>query len=373
MQKRGMASIKPAALGGFKSYNPNEHTMVSKAVKAAMENSWITKDGWKPSFSPSSFPLCSIKSWMKIYRGEALGYYESEKGFGSSFFTEIGHVVHETVQFFLGDSALQWGDWKCKNKKCIKYKEGQPVYNKKGKRISKGKMTRTATTKNKCPKCKERMGYEEVKIMFKGIKGYVDGIFMYPDGSVWVVDYKTTSMSKVEKGACLDKKHLIQVPAYALALEDNYDLDVRGYSLVYIPRDRPFAFVEHAEEFNNKQRKIIIKQLKKEIKGWKAVQKTIDDSNLERIIEAKPCATENEYRRCMHSFDDCPMLSVCFSDSRLRKSLRTWKDAHDSGKVPELLKFDDAVQVICNKDYKKMKGLGLKTRNAVKRPIHRSF
>jgi hypothetical protein len=137
-----------------------------------------------------------------------------------AYYVTVGIAVHEVMQTYLSQSGSFLADYECKE--CdTKY----PL-----------------SYRHEC--CGFPTSYNEVSIDIKtkrgGIQGHVDGIFKDSQGRLWVVDFKTSSLSaapsKVNKAPPGYRR---QVRAYAYLLKKQYDLDIYGMMLVYLPRDNP--------------------------------------------------------------------------------------------------------------------------------------
>lgn len=346
-------------------YNPNAASWVSRKFQECIDSGYLVP-GRKPRLLPSSFPSCSVLNWMKMYRGEKAGFFDT-KQFSMEYYTGVGNTVHEISQHFMGITGVQYGHWKCINKDCTKGQAAMETRMPDGRLIKEGKFTRTFTTKNTCPKCKRPMFYCEVKVEFgvgdRRVPGYIDGIWKLPKsmgGGYWVVDYKTTSMKKLERSEYPEKKHLWQLPIYCKILEEKYGMKIQGFSLIYVPRDNPRNFYEHAEEWNDRWRELSTERLTEEQDRFVALAKDMKKDQFKRCIKTKPCSSEGEYYQKMHTFDDCPMLDVCFSQRELKRKLEKWKIAVDEGKLSDC-DFSTAIEVFDNLQRRDKKGLGLAT------------
>lgn len=350
------------------NFNPNSDSWVSKTFNECLESSFLHPLGRGPELRPSSFPQCSVKVWMQKYRGETLGHHIGERKFSMDYFTGVGTAVHEISQLFMGLTGVQFGHWKCLNVKCKHGKAACDIKAADGTMIKEGKLTRKFTTNNICPRCKLPMFYIELEVTYKGLKGHIDGVWKIPKklgGGYWVVDYKTTGMKKVEKGSekFPEKKHLSQLPVYAYILKKKYKMDIKGFSLIYMPRDNPFCFYEYNQPWSDKWDRHSRKVIKQNVQRYKAVMSDLENDTFEESIYHKPCSCEREYRKTMHGYEDCPMLDVCFSPNKLRKRLKQWKKIHDKGLLQETT-FEQTLEIIKNEDYQKL-GVSKQTKHKV--------
>lgn len=336
-------------------FNPNEGSFVSDVMREAIATPIYNRTGMKPKPRPSSFPTCSLLLWMGRFRGESFGYYFGQQEFGMEYYTNVGNVLHEKAQYFVGTTGVQFGDWKCLNRKCDHGIAAFNTTNAEGRVIKEGKITATDTTNNMCPKCDTPMLYVEKRVEYKGIIGYVDGIWEIPKsqgGGYWIIDYKTTSMRKIEAGKYPEKAHVSQLPFYAHVLSKKYKMDIKGFSLIYMPRDNPASFLEYSEKWNDKWKKKGKNIAKREARNLRIMEDGIESGSYEEAVSCKACKSETEYFKKMHGYDECPMLSVCFSERKLTARLDDWVEAHTTGKTPKEVGFSEAVKVLSYGEYK---------------------
>lgn len=336
-------------------YNPNRNAPMSKLVAEAMDGSVMLPRGRGPEFRPSSFPSCPILNWMKLYRFKKLGNIESEYYFNMQYYTSVGTTVHEKIQYFMGFTGKMWGHWKCINPKCPEALKAADKRDAIGNMIEEGKPTRRCTTNNICPECGEPMLYIEFTIKFRGTTGHIDGIIKLDNGKWIVMDFKTTSMKKVLNNAFPEKKHLHQLPFYTYVLEKKYGkkygMKIDEFSLIYIPRDNPRAFVEYREKWNDNWRVRCAKRFESESEKWEAVWSDLESETFKEVVANKPCSCPADYKNKMHGFGDCVMQEYCFSPVKLRNALTAWKSLHTSSKIPRLQTFENVVKLISHDSY----------------------
>ena len=240
---RSLGDIKPKS--GMKVFNPNADTWVSQIFEDCIGSGYTHKNGRSPALRPSSFPSCSVINLMKYIQGDAAGHFEERHEFRMEYYTYVGTIVHEVSQLFMGLSGVQYGHWKCINPKCKHGIAAQDIKTANGYMVKEGKLTREFTTNNICPnkKCKTPMFYIELEVVYgkgnKKICGHIDGVWKIPKelgGGYWIIDYKTSSMKKIEAGEYPEKKHLYQLPIYAYILKKKYGMDIKGFSLIYIKK-----------------------------------------------------------------------------------------------------------------------------------------
>lgn len=353
-----------------KNANPNKYSPVSKIIQAALDVEYILPGQRTPQLRPSSFPKCPILDWMKILRHRTVGYLEETKSFGNTYFAEVGTVAHEIIQHYIGNTQKVYGDWKCINTECSHGQDAMDIFNAEGKCIRKGKLTRTKTTNNLCPECERPMHYEELEITMNGITGHVDCILVFDKDNWWVVDYKTTMKSKVLEGKLPEHKHIYQLMAYCYILKFEYGLPIKGFSLVYMPRDNPFYFYEYTEAFElDRHHNKALRILKGEKIKWIATKKTLKTNDLSHIIEAKPCADREQYDEEINYYTPCPLLDICFQPKKLQTYLEKYQQAHVNGATPKMEKFTHVVNVISRHSYNELRAKYAKPKKRRKRRV----
>jgi hypothetical protein len=146
---------------------------------------------------------------------------------------------------------------------------------------------------------------EEHTVQWKGSLGHVDEILLLDkkSKSVYILDYKTTSLSNVNKPD--PAGYLAQISSYAVALKDS-GYKVVGYALVYIPRDNPFKFrvspyvFDEAAEYKARKR----------LTGWKesfdSASKVKSLDSALRLLDTRPC---EHGLKAAHA--ECPHASNC--------------------------------------------------------------
>jgi hypothetical protein len=307
--------------GGFPVRKSKAKSVVGRLYDQAMENEYTTVQGRRPEYRPSSFPLCSILTYMKLVQGASLGHFESSRSASGDYFTSVGTIAHENIQFHMGFSGKIFGDWKCRNMACKKGLRGRNLFDAAGNLVRKGRLTRKNTTEHKCPKCSHPMEYVEKEISYKGLKGHIDCIVKMADGTYWVADYKTCTKNKLESGKLPAKAHLKQLPSYCWVLQKKYGMTIAGFSLLYFSRDNPFNYFEHAEEWTEKWNKKCENLIKQERIKFRAGVASFRSMNPAEAIKHKPCNTLAFYEKEMAYYTECPMLSVCFNPKKLKKAL----------------------------------------------------
>lgn len=291
-----------------------------KLYEQAMENMYLT-EGRRPEYRPSSFPLCSILVYMRLIKGTSVGRFESERSAAGDYFTSVGTTAHENIQFHMGFSGKVFGDWSCRNRACAKGRRALDLYDAKGQLVRKGKLTTKNSTNNLCPKCSSPMEYVEKEINFNGLKGHIDCIIELSDGTYWVMDYKTSTKTKLESNKLPQKAHMKQIPAYCYVLRKKYKMKVVGFSVLYFSRDNPFNFYEHAERWSKEWTETCKTMIAQERLKFKSAVKSFKNLDPTLAIKHKPCKTLAFYEKEVAYYSECPMLDVCFNSRKLAGAL----------------------------------------------------
>lgn len=316
--------------GAFPPRRSKATSIAGKLYEQAMENAFSAKNGRRPEYRPSSFPLCSVLVFMRLVKGASTGYFESDRSAAGDYFTSVGTIAHENIQFHMGFSGKIFGDWKCMNRSCKRGARGLDLYDASGKMVRPGKLTRKNSVNNVCPKCGHAMEYIEKEINYKGLKGHIDCIIKLSDGRYWVADYKTTTKNKMNSGKLPQKVHLKQLPAYCWVLKKKYKMDIAGFSLLYFSRDNPFNFLEYSEHWSEKWDKRCSAMIKHERIKFKAGVTSFERLNPTQAIKHKPCKTLAFYEKEIAYYTECPMLGVCFNDKKLKRTLKSHVERYPS-------------------------------------------
>lgn len=318
------STIKPKK-AAFTGRKPNViASMFGRLYETTMEQSITTQYGRGPEYRPSSFPVCSILTMLRLARGAHLGHFETAMTTSGGFFTSVGTAAHENIQYYIGQSGKVWGDWKCRNPRCQKRHDAQDLFNEQGECWRKGKLTRKNTTNNKCPKCAHPMEYVEKCINYKGLKGHIDCIVKLEGGGWWVADYKTSTKFQITnaRSKLPHKAHLKQIPTYCYVLQKKYKMQIKGFSILYLSRDNPFMFHEHAEYWDKRWMLRVRDIIKGERRKFAAGVKSFIDREVKTAIKHKPCSCLEQYEKEMAFYDPCPMLDICFRPG-FSKELKT--------------------------------------------------
>lgn len=286
-----------------------------------MDSNIITPNGRGPEYRPSSFPICPILVHMQFLQAAENGFYQSNMSAGGGYFTTVGTAAHENIQYYMGQTRKVFGDWKCRNSKCQKHHDARDLYDEKGVMYRKGKLTTKNTTNNLCPECGIACEYVEKCIDYFGLKGHIDCIYEMPDGTYWVLDYKTTTKGLMEGNKLPKREHLMQVPTYCYVLEKKYKMKISGFSLLYLSRDNPYQFKEKAERWGERRRNETKKLIIQQKKIYRSAVNSFIQNKPELAIKCKPCKAPDDYERLMPAYEPCPMEKVCFNKRSLTDNM----------------------------------------------------
>lgn len=320
---RGFGSVPRRRRSGPDN-NKGVNSIAGTLYAQAMNGTRTTVRGRVPAVRPSSFPMCPILTWKKFVKGTSLEEFREEESCGGHYFTKVGTIAHENIQYWMGMNGKMYGHWKCINPTCAEYPATLDLYDKKGKLVRPGKNTLEETTQNECPCCLEPMEYIELEIVYKGICGHVDGVIMLDDGTVWVIDYKTTTRTKIDSGKLPERVHLKQLPAYCYILQERYGMKVSGFSLLYLTRDNPYNFLDAAFPWNQSWKLKAKALLANEATKYIAALDDYVNQEVKQIIKAKPCMDKYFYTTEMSPYADCPHAAdgSCFEPKKLKKQLK---------------------------------------------------
>lgn len=269
---------------------------------------------------PSSYPWCGLEQAYceaKDIKPRAFDMY-------GDLYTGVGTVVHEVVQDYLGHRGSMYGEWACK---------GCGVMQRTIKK--KGKLSTPIKCPTKCPECGHtQFKYEELGIKFgKWTYGHLDGLIEL-DGKLFVVDYKTTSPEKNKQHRQHGNvypylKNRAQIESYCVYLEQEYNVKIHGWILVYVSRDnflKDYVTVMGIVDEEEKER--LLKKYKIYDKAYGRVHKLREgyDSKLwAKLIKHKPCSSMADYKLNMFDgFDMCPLAKdgTCFNKARLKNEIK---------------------------------------------------
>lgn len=326
----GSISVKRGKFGASKSFGPRPvvaKSVAGKLYAEAMESVHTDVNARPPVLRPSSFPLCSVLVYHDLMVGTSTGKFKRDMSAGGGYFTSVGTAAHTNIQFYIGKSGKVFGHWKCINNLCPEFHKARDKWKRvddKWKLIH-GKPTLKNTTNNVCPYCKFDMEYVELTVKHKKVEGHIDCVIMLDPKRkrIWVADYKTCTKNKIENARTKlpERSHLRQLPSYCYILEEKYGYKVEGFSLIYICRDNPWIFYEHAEPWTDAWRKRAMHELKLERVRYRSGVDAYIERDKSIAIGQKPCKSLAHYEKEMGFFDPCPLVDVCFHKKTLESAL----------------------------------------------------
>lgn len=297
-------------------YEVKDRSRIGRLIDIALDVTVPEKRWPKKRVSPSMFPICSVQEYARRLYEKHNKFLSGENGTMLNIFAKAGTGMHESIQNALGDTGQMVGHWKCTNTDCPEYVKTKSVYEN-GVRVKKGKYTRKHTCNNICPKCKKKMAYSELKVLYKSLKGFVDGLIDNLDGTYSLIDLKSTTVKKAGDGTFFVKYHRFQIATYAYILKKRYGYNIVDYTLVYVPRDNPKNFVEKTFKFDEEESKTAYEFMMTQIRAWDAVIKSVRKQDPSYAIAKKPCKSPEFYWDEFHTYDACPFVDQCFISTRL--------------------------------------------------------
>lgn len=307
-----MAKSVKALLPELKNY-------ITTAMNDAVVSVPNTRIKRQLELHPSGFPYCAIRTLYDELQGAPPAYVE--ESFSGSYFTSVGTLVHSLIQTFMGLGGRVWGHWKCSHKHCS-YQDLE-----------------TLSVYHDCPVCGHNCDYEEIAFKVDNLDGHMDCLFEDKDGDFWIVDYKTTLLLKAQKHAkdglalASNVTYRSQQRAYCTLAHRKYGkshgIKPKGWILVFLPRDIPFQFVFHGEDVTPDDKRETWERICNDIEAHDIVLDATDFSEIEHLIETKPCRSMAQYRAEMDNpYSPCPLTAVCFSkgNKQLTKTIRNEMD-----------------------------------------------
>lgn len=264
---------------------------------------------------PSSFPFCPLAYAHEFGTrppDEDLAMVET---FGSSYYLSAGHVFHESLQRWLGNSLHLIGDWKCKHEDC-------------------GHIHPCQTMPPKCQECGHPYTlYQELGGQYgRRIHWHTDGVWVDPDtGLFYVIDFKSTSMRLIEhhrkQGLFPYSTNRFQIEAYIPMVEENYKIKIAGWMLIYAPRDNPnYAsnLVIVGDETDEERKEELKRRIDLADKGF-IIARKINTPKQEQVLNwvynNKLCEDNSFYQENIHDkWNPCPLAGVCFNGKKKTKT-----------------------------------------------------
>lgn len=265
---------------------------------------------------PSSFPYCALWHVHDIFKNGGIPTTQEEDYF-MQYYTGLGSFKHELMQDWLGKGKQIYGNWEC-------------IHAQRKKNPCKGR--RKFSVYKECPKCGSEMKYHELSIKFgKYTHGHLDGIFFYK-GKYYIIDYKTTGEYKLfqhKSGRKIEFPfgyNKAQIESYCYYVAKQYGVEISGWILIYVSRDKSFRnYVNVGEALTKESRKRISETVKRYDRHFGIAIKAKRYDDIIPLIEEKPCKCRADYLNDYHNeYDPCPLAkdSVCFNKKKLAEKMQ---------------------------------------------------
>ena len=250
----------------------------------------------------SSFPFCGTQ-WLLNFP-TAMSGIRSNKFMGS-FFTSVGTTVHSNIQSIVDRSPFIIQDWKC---------------------FACGHLHSFVLRPKRCIKCKvsNRLVSREHEYKKFPIVGHLDGAILLKNGKIVIIDYKTTSMRKLEtKGLLPSLDNVRQIEAYAALLKrEGYDID--GWTLIYIARNNGQRVYKSSTAFYGQsfeeEYPRILKRLARYEKDFLVVSSATTVEAVKRVIARRRLRPDKEDTQELCKY--CAYRSVCTNETALTDRLQ---------------------------------------------------
>lgn len=283
---------------------------LNNTIKNVLRYDYRTQHKPKVDLTPSSFPICSLVWFTKLYHQAQTGFHENKTGILLNIFAEAGKGLHKHIQYGLGFSGRQFGHYYCDDYKC---KEGYVEFKFRPKPTDPiGKRIHWNTRDNICPHCGKGMQYLEVEIVDGELKMAIDTILLADDGRTYeVYDFKSTSVEKAVNDKSLNKFNLYQIRTYVVEVIEHLQFDVSKYGLVYFPRDNPNKYVIYDYDVDADMITESEDFLRHQYRSWTRAKASVKNYDFDKIYKIKLCKNQKDYFDNYHAYDECPLLHLC--------------------------------------------------------------
>lgn len=239
---------------------------------------------------PSSLPFCGysfIINWLYL-KGLSACRMQDE------FVLGTGTHFHNILEKYMGEeNSNLYGTWFCNSCGSVVCTGLKP--------------------KDICPHCgaEYTLRYSELGINYKGIVGHVDTIMQDKNGDFWIVDYKTTTLDKLQqKAQDPGENYKTQIFTYALLVKLQYKIKIKGVCLLFIAKEKPS--LENTSTWiclvNNKDTAKVKKILKEAVSLKRALVKAKDWNDIKKL----------PLHKCSNPY--CPIC--CKEEKDIRKILK---------------------------------------------------
>ena len=264
---------------------------------------------------PSSFPFCPLRFFLTLPESLSKGRRIPAS---MAYYVRVGQTIHDVFQEAIAthDTANQFfiRDWKCD--KCHH-------------------LHRLTTLPPHCVKCNapfrihEHPANLEHTIKEGNLVGHVDDSFTFSHNDndyLIVIDYKSTSLSRLNSNKLPESSHLHQLRAYASLLNKKHH--VLGYVLIYIPRDNPRKLKAFPFMLTDKEATSTLRTIARYETQHRQALNASTRSEVLQLIDSRPCHDEasfNEFTshcafKAFCTTSNSPQL-VQLADERLQRRL----------------------------------------------------
>lgn len=312
-----------------------------------------------PKIRMSSFPFCPKKFLFNCLESIDGGLWS----FTGDFYCDIGTAVHSALQKWmpLANPGTILGNWSCDA--CGKWVKDKNPSNPKG-RIWKPYVVKALVGPINCPKCGQPMKYEEFEFMLPEApaSGHCDGILLYDPSSVlnmkltdnyyvldkilrdpdfgkkipaYILEYKTSGLNVLSQRSKPKNEHQCQATMYVSAarriLPQKYglvNLDVRGFIIKYIARDRPQARSQDLKYEIDSDDTFYMRQCEMVNIFDKAVM-TRDIKYMKAMYKCFPC------KEIPDIYNDCPYFTDCeaVTAKEFKSLVKKAKEVYEKSRV----------------------------------------
>ena len=255
----------------------------------------------------SSFPFCGTQ-WLLNLPSASSGKRVNK--FMGSFFTSVGTTVHSGIQAVLDKSPFLIQDWKC---------------------FACGNLHQFVLRPRRCKQCKSpKLAGREHEYKDFPIVGHLDGAILLKSGKICIIDYKTTSMRKLEGHRSLlpGLDNVRQIEAYAALLkQQGYDID--GWTLIYIARNNGKRIYKSSTEFYGRsfeeEYPSVLKRIERYKKDFITVSSSTELDQIKKVVARRRLRPDKEDTEGLCGY--CKYRPVCIDQGamladRLDNSIR---------------------------------------------------
>ena len=278
---------------------------------------------YEAEFHPSSGPFCPLQHVFNRLTQSTTPRI-GKASMSMDLILNVGTTMHSAWQNGLARTERLLGNYVC-----VKCKHEHTL----------------TTLPRKCKGCGNRgayaFWYKELGGLYKNvISWHTDGIWIGPGEKLWQIDFKSSSsyavdgykmdVQKGKKPSLPYNTNRFQIETYSYMTRRNLGLDIVGYGLPYIARDKPgFGYAIVGAELRTKDHTRIAERTEKVVKDFRRVANILTESRTDRrdtiewAVQHKLCDCLETYERDVHNrYQPCPLAPVCFSRRKLEAALK---------------------------------------------------